>query len=165
MACRLRGRYCRQHNPKFDFYLYFHLYFYSYLRLKNLRLYLNQKLLVSVFRMLLSVRLGCEDTLPEPHRRLGQTKSRSSGTFSHKMGCEYRGQEVFLLPMVVLAMGAPLMAGLTMIFVPARDYSSSSLSTLMNAFCGISTFPTMRIRFFPSFCFSRSFFLRLISPP
>ena len=43
--------------------------------------------------------------------------------------------------------------------------SSSSFSTLINAFCGISTLPTWRMRFFPSFCFSRSFFLREISPP
>ena len=28
----------------------------------------------------------------------------------------------------------------------ASDYSSSSLSTLINAFCGISTFPTIRMR-------------------
>ena len=44
-------------------------------------------------------------------------------------------------------------------------YFSSSFSTLMKAFCGISTLPTWRIRFLPSFCFSRSFFLRLMSPP
>ena len=45
------------------------------------------------------------------------------------------------------------------------NYLSSSFSTLINAFCGISTFPTWRIRFLPSFCFSRSFFFREISPP
>ena len=43
--------------------------------------------------------------------------------------------------------------------------SSSSFSTLINAFCGISTFPIWRIRFFPSFCFSSNFFFLEISPP
>ena len=45
------------------------------------------------------------------------------------------------------------------------NQSSSSFRTLMNAFCGISTLPTWRMRFFPSFCFSKSFFLREMSPP
>ena len=45
-----------------------------------------------------------------------------------------------------------------------RDYSSS-LSTAINASCGTSTVPSERIRFFPSFCFSSSFFFRVISPP
>ncbi len=31
--------------------------------------------------------------------------------------------------------------------------------------CGMSTLPTRFIRFFPSFCFSSSFRLRLTSPP
>ena len=44
-------------------------------------------------------------------------------------------------------------------------HSSSSFSTLMNAFCGISTEPTWRMRFLPSFCFSSSFFFRVMSPP
>ena len=35
----------------------------------------------------------------------------------------------------------------------------------MNAACGISTLPTFFIRFLPSFCFSSSFRLRLMSPP
>jgi len=42
---------------------------------------------------------------------------------------------------------------------------SSSLRTARKASCGISTFPTWRIRFFPSFCFSNSFLLREMSPP
>src|SRR5258708_24120261 len=42
---------------------------------------------------------------------------------------------------------------------------SSSFSTARNASCGTSTFPIWRIRFLPSFCFSSSFRLRLISPP
>ena len=43
--------------------------------------------------------------------------------------------------------------------------SSSIASTARNASCGISTRPTCFIRFFPSFCFSRSFRFREISPP
>ena len=42
---------------------------------------------------------------------------------------------------------------------------SSTLSTARNASCGISTEPTDFIRFLPSFCFSRSFRLRVMSPP
>ncbi len=37
--------------------------------------------------------------------------------------------------------------------------------TARNASCGTSTAPTCFIRFFPSFCFSRSFRFRLMSPP
>ena len=43
--------------------------------------------------------------------------------------------------------------------------SSSILSTAMKASVGIWTLPRLRIRFLPSFCFSRSFFLRVMSPP
>ena len=43
--------------------------------------------------------------------------------------------------------------------------SSSSLRTAMNASCGTSTVPNWRIRFLPSFCFSSSFFFRVMSPP
>ena len=42
---------------------------------------------------------------------------------------------------------------------------SSSLSTAMNASDGTETVPKVRIRFLPSFCFSSSFFLRVMSPP
>lgn len=42
---------------------------------------------------------------------------------------------------------------------------SSSLSTAMNASWGTSTEPSCRMRFLPSFCFSSSFFLRVMSPP
>ena len=42
---------------------------------------------------------------------------------------------------------------------------SSNFSTFRNAFCGISTDPIWRIFFFPSFCFSSSFFFLEISPP
>ena len=46
-----------------------------------------------------------------------------------------------------------------------RAYRLSILSAAMKADCGISTSPTCRMRFLPFFCFSRSFFLRLMSPP
>ena len=41
----------------------------------------------------------------------------------------------------------------------------SIFSTAMNASLGTATLPTWRMRFLPSFCFSSSFFLRVISPP
>jgi hypothetical protein len=44
-------------------------------------------------------------------------------------------------------------------------YLLSICSTAMKASCGISTLPTCFMRFLPSFCFSRSFFLREMSPP
>ena len=39
------------------------------------------------------------------------------------------------------------------------------LRTDRNASCGTSTFPTCFMRFLPSFCFSRSFRFRVMSPP
>ncbi len=42
---------------------------------------------------------------------------------------------------------------------------SSSLRTAMNASWGISTLPTRFMRFLPSFCFSSSLRLRVMSPP
>ena len=50
---------------------------------------------------------------------------------------------------------------------PLREafYSSPASSTARNAFCGISTLPTIFIRFLPSFCFSSSLRLRVMSPP
>jgi hypothetical protein len=44
-------------------------------------------------------------------------------------------------------------------------YFLSAASTAMNAFCGICTWPICFIFALPSFCFSRSFFLRVTSPP
>src|SRR6266498_5816818 len=43
--------------------------------------------------------------------------------------------------------------------------SRSTRSAAMNASWGTSTRPTRRIRFFPSFCLSKSFRLRVMSPP
>jgi len=48
---------------------------------------------------------------------------------------------------------------------PTRSPYRPSFSTAMNASCGISTCPTIRILFFPAFCFSKSFRLRVTSPP
>ena len=47
----------------------------------------------------------------------------------------------------------------------AHPPSPSSCRTAMKASCGISTEPTCFIRFFPSFWRSRSFRLRVMSPP
>ena len=44
-------------------------------------------------------------------------------------------------------------------------YSSSSFRTAMKASLGTDTVPKVRIRFLPSFCFSSSFFFRVMSPP
>ena len=44
-------------------------------------------------------------------------------------------------------------------------YSSSNLSTAINASVGSCTVPKVRIFFLPSFCFSSSFFFRVMSPP
>jgi len=41
----------------------------------------------------------------------------------------------------------------------------SIFSALMNACCGISTFPNWRIFFFPFFCLSSNLRLRVTSPP
>ena len=45
------------------------------------------------------------------------------------------------------------------------NYSSLSDKTAINASCGTSTVPNERILFLPSFCFSRSFFFLVMSPP
>ena len=44
-------------------------------------------------------------------------------------------------------------------------HESPSLSAARNASCGISTEPTRFMRRLPSFCFSSSLRLRLMSPP
>ena len=49
--------------------------------------------------------------------------------------------------------------------VRQRARYPSTFRTARNASCGISTEPTCFMRFFPSFCFSRSLRLRLMSPP
>ena len=41
----------------------------------------------------------------------------------------------------------------------------STFSAAMKASCGMSTLPNCRIFFLPSFCFSRSLRLRVMSPP
>ena len=45
------------------------------------------------------------------------------------------------------------------------SHSLSSLRTAMNASVGTCTVPRLRIFFLPSFCFSSSFFFRVMSPP
>ena len=46
-------------------------------------------------------------------------------------------------------------------FLPVSDVDSAA----MKASCGTSTRPTIFIRFLPSFCFSSSLRLRVMSPP
>lgn len=65
--------------------------------------------------------------------------------------------------MLRISSAASIAIMITFIMISLRQLSS--FSTLMNASCGTSTVPSWRIRFLPSFCFSRSFFLRVISPP
>ena len=48
---------------------------------------------------------------------------------------------------------------------PNEDQASPILRAAIKADCGISTLPNWRIRFLPSFCFSRSLRLRVTSPP
>ena len=49
--------------------------------------------------------------------------------------------------------------------IASRRARQSTCSTARNASCGISTVPTCFMRRFPSFCFSRSFRFRVMSPP
>jgi len=46
-----------------------------------------------------------------------------------------------------------------------QDQSESVFKTERKADCGIMTFPTIFIRFFPFLCFSRSFRFLVMSPP
>ncbi len=48
---------------------------------------------------------------------------------------------------------------------PKIYLSSFIFSTARKASLGTSTVPNWRMRFLPSFCFSKSFFLRVMSPP
>ena len=48
---------------------------------------------------------------------------------------------------------------------PPCIYLPSTCRMARNASCGISTEPTCFMRFLPAFCFSSSFFLRVMSPP
>ena len=49
--------------------------------------------------------------------------------------------------------------------IKPRAHLLSNFKMVMNASLGTSTEPIWRMRFFPSFCFSSSFFLRVMSPP
>ena len=49
--------------------------------------------------------------------------------------------------------------------VPLMSLESEVDSAAMKASCGTSTRPTIFIRFLPSFCFSSSLRLRVMSPP
>jgi len=56
--------------------------------------------------------------------------------------------------------------GLGLVLVLHADHPSSPVrSTARKASCGISTWPTIFMRFLPAFCFSSSLRLRVMSPP
>lgn len=62
--------------------------------------------------------------------------------------------------------GLPLERALAAVaHLASFGFSPSWLSAAMKASCGISTVPTIFMRFLPSFCFSSSLRLRLMSPP
>src|SRR5262249_50337037 len=46
-----------------------------------------------------------------------------------------------------------------------KGFAHSTFKTARKASCGMSTRPTRFIRFFPSFCFSKSLRFRVMSPP
>ena len=46
-----------------------------------------------------------------------------------------------------------------------QTHQSSTWRMARNASCGTSTEPICFMRFLPAFCFSSSFFLRVMSPP
>ena len=66
---------------------------------------------------------------------------------------------------VVFLLGLTTSVHLYMNLVDKTENYSSSLRTAMKASEGTATVPKVRIRFLPSFCFSSSFFLRVMSPP
>ena len=86
--------------------------------------------------------------------RRGWSKSRSIHICCGRTGCGHRCRGSFS-------------GSLQSESRPPRvhSYSSSSFNTAMNASDGTATVPNVRMRFLPSFCFSRSFFFRVISPP
>ena len=59
----------------------------------------------------------------------------------------------------------PILDGSSRIYVEMLKEVAFSFKTARNALCGNSTSPIIFIRFLPSFCFSRSLRLRVISPP
>ena len=76
---------------------------------------------------------------------------------------EYSGNEKGLVPLA----GGGVFDGPARRFLFAFGDGAvhSTFKTARNASCGMSTRPTLFIRFLPSFCFSRSFLLRVMSPP
>ena len=56
-------------------------------------------------------------------------------------------------------------SGAPLFFTQQSSTHTSTFSAAMKASCGISTLPNWRMRFLPSFCFSRSLRLRVTSPP
>ena len=103
---------------------------------------------------------------------MGRKGNRSTDISEYRKGYEDRCREVFSLPEQHCLKQNPYSfniaekeAACNLFFIPFLYFLSSSFRTLMKASCGISTFPTCRMRFLPSFCFSRSFFFLVMSPP
>jgi len=119
-------------------------------------------------------------------RPTGAARSRSQKARSHHSSslstarkasvgiCTVPNWRIFFLPVQDCVLNCP-QAGNYCISRPtgaarsrsqkARSHHSSSLSTARKASVGICTVPNWRIFFLPSFCFSSSFFLRVMSPP
>ena len=64
-----------------------------------------------------------------------------------------------------LSISVPVRGRLAAARRKVKNQSLSSFSTAINASVGTCTVPRLRIFFFPAFCFSSSFFLRVMSPP
>ena len=79
--------------------------------------------------------------------------------------------QVSVNDLIMLVLFAPivrfLVSGASSLSVPflVLLYSVVAFITERKASCGISTLPTCFMRFLPSFCFSRSLRLRVMSPP
>ena len=72
------------------------------------------------------------------------------------------------LAIMAVSLLLAIVAGIPLKDIPGiigQAQVSSIFSTARKASLGTWTVPNWRMRFLPSFCFSRSFFFRVISPP
>ena len=86
-------------------------------------------------------------------------------TTGHDGGRDDRSLHFWSLPQSRLRSTAPSSEGAKVDRKFCLYQSLSSLRTAMKASVGTCTVPRFRIFFLPSFCFSSSFFLRVMSPP
>ena len=116
-----------------------------------LRRYISYRLhnpLIFSYSFLFALSAHCNKPLMF-HMR-GRNKNRNMHTFLRNMGYEY----------IFRAISYSVSSFFCFIYS-----SSPSLSTAINVSGGTSTEPSFLMRFLPSFCFSRSFFFLVISPP